>query len=93
LSLWFDLCPNALAAASLEEFRQHPADVITWTDPPEHAFAVHEGLFLGRRSALREWLAYRDAQVKSGAWVAAKRIEATGTSPNEWPVTIYFRAR
>jgi hypothetical protein len=93
LSLWFDLCPNALAARSLEEFRKNPSDVIAWMDPSERAFMTHETLFLGERSALRDWQAYRDRQVRSRAWVATKVIPATATSPNEWPVTIYYRAR
>jgi len=88
-TLWFDLCPNELARRSLKIFAASPPDIVVWADPGKDAFTIHETLFLGEPSALREWIAYRDARVADRSWVPVDEIPADATSSNLWTTTIF----
>lgn len=89
--LWFDVCPNAMAEDSLEQFTRDPAEVIVWTDPPEDITRSHETNFIRGRSALRDWIGYRNAEVLARRWVVVDTVPVTESSPNRWPITVYAR--
>lgn len=87
--LWFDVCPNELAEKSLERFSRNPAQVIVWTDPPEEVIGSDEATFIRGRSAIRDWLGYRNAEVLARRWVLVDTIPVTTSSPNRWPISVY----
>jgi hypothetical protein len=86
---WVDLCPDHVIAESLRDFELQPANVVVWADPDDDVLLAHERGFTGHRSALRDWIDFRDQMVSEGVWTEVDRIPVTKDSPNRWPVHIY----
>lgn len=89
--LWVDVCPNASVAASLEDFKRAPADVIVWSQPDEGILSGHEGIFLGERSAIRDWVALKEESVASGEWVLVDQVNPPVDEYPASPLQVFYR--
>jgi hypothetical protein len=88
--LWFDVCPNAVASKDLQVFKKTEPSLIVWQDIPESLIQGNEKAFVHGRSALREWIAYKDQKVKEGDWHLIDSF--TAPSSNGWRTELYVTA-
>ena len=85
--LWFDVCPNSIANNDLVTFKKHPANVVIWQTMPTAYLIGDEKQWVHGSSALRNWEAYEESQVKSGTWVEVANFNSPIS--NGWQTQIF----
>jgi hypothetical protein len=68
-------------------FKKNEPNLIIWQDIPQDLIEANEKVFVHGKSALRDWIAYKDQRVKSGAWRLVDSF--TAASSNGWKTEIY----
>lgn len=67
--IWWDVCPEVLAAADVMSIKSNPPDLLVWNIPPVWVTDFHERVFrAGRVSAIREIDNWIKSEIQSGRY-------------------------
>ncbi len=93
--IWWDVCPEELAAADVMSIKSNPPDVLVWNIPPVWVTDFHERVFrAGRVSAIREVDTWIKSEIQSGRYEVVSTLYPDfggEKSPDNWVTYVLYR--
>jgi hypothetical protein len=93
--IWFDVCPEELAAEDFASLKSDPPNTIVWASPPEFVLVGHESAFRdpGAGSTIRNIEIWLKEQENLGTYVSTFRAPFPGSPDQRDDIKVRDKAK